>query len=67
MKFTCLDVISAVSKSGKPYTRGAFRAVGKNGPYLFLATCPPDSDYEPGEEYDANVAFSAGGNYVLPY
>lgn len=65
MKFTCLDVVSTVSKSGNPYTRGAFRGVSKKGPYLFLASCPPD--YEPGEEYEANVAFSERGNYVLPY
>ena len=66
MKFKCLDTVSGVSKSGKPYTRGAFRAVGKSGnPFLFLAFCPPD--YKPGQEYSVTVAFSPKGNYILPY
>ena len=65
-KIGCLDVVHGVSKSGNPYTRGAFRGTGKSGaPYLFLASCP--GDYAPGKEYDVNVAFSLNGNFILPY
>lgn len=47
MKIKCLDVVHGVSKSGNPYTRGAFRGTGRSGaPYLFLASCP--GDYAPG-------------------
>lgn len=65
MKIYCLDVVTSVSKSGKSYTRGAFRGKGKSGDYLFLATCP--GDFEPMTEYDVNVAFGERGNYILPY
>ena len=66
MKIKCLDTVTGVSKSGNPYTRGAFRAVGKSGnPFLFLASCP--GDYKPGLEYNVNVAFGQNGNYILPY
>lgn len=66
MKIKCLDTVTGVSKSGNPYTRGAFRAVGKSGnPFLFLASCP--SDYKSGQEYNVNVAFGQNGNYILPY
>lgn len=66
MKIKCLDTVKGVSKSGNPYTRGAFRAVGKSGnPFLFIASCPVD--YKPGQEYNVNVAFSLSGNYILPY
>ena len=65
-KIVCLDTVSGYTKTGKPYTRGAFRGIGKTGqPYLFLATCP--EDYASGEEDDVNVAFSQNGNYILPY
>ena len=48
MKIKCLDTVSGMSKSGNPYTRGAFRGINKAGnPYLFLATCPVD--YKPGD------------------
>lgn len=66
MKIKCLDIVTCVSKSGNPYTRGAFRAVGKSGnPFLFLASCP--ADYKAGQEYSVHVAFSPNGNYILPY
>ena len=66
MKIKCLDVVHGVSKTGRPYSRAAFRGIGKSGaPYLFLASCP--DDYTPGKEYDVNVAFSQNGNYILPY
>ncbi len=66
MKIKCLDTVDGVTKSGNPYTRGAFRGVGKSGnPYLFLASCP--ADYKAGQEYNVNVAFSPNGNYILPY
>lgn len=66
MKIKCLDTVKGVSKSGNPYTRGAFRAVGKSGiPFLFLASCP--ADYKSGQEYNVNVAFGQNGNYILPY
>lgn len=66
MKIKCLDTVSGVSKAGKTYTRGAFRAVGKSGnPFLFLASCP--ADYKSGQEYSVNVVFAPSGNYILPY
>lgn len=66
MKIKCLDTVNGVSKTGNPYTRGAFRAVGKSGnPFLFLASCP--GDYKPGQDYNVNVAFGQNGNYILPY
>ena len=66
MKMKCLDTVNGVSQSGKPYTRGAFRAVGKSGnPFLFVASCP--ADYKAGQEYNVTVAFSSTGNYILPY
>lgn len=66
MKIKCLDTVSGVSKSGNPFTRGAFRAVGKSGnPFLFIASCP--GDYKPGLEYNVSVAFGQNGNYILPY
>lgn len=66
MKIKCLDTVSGMSKSGNPYTRGAFRGINKAGnPYLFLATCPVD--YKPGQDYNVNVAFGQNGNYILPY
>lgn len=66
MKIKCLDTVNGFSKSGNPYTRGAFRAVGKSGnPFLFLASCP--ADYKPGQEYNVNVAFGQNLNFILPY
>lgn len=66
MKIKCLDTVNGVSKTGKPYTRGAFRAIGKSGnPFLFLASCP--ADFKSGQEYDVNVAFGQNRNYILPY
>lgn len=66
MKIKCLDTVSGMSKSGNPYTRGAFRGINKAGnPYLFLASCP--ADYKPGQEYNVNVAFGQNGNYILSY
>lgn len=66
MKIKCLDIVNGATKSGNPYTRGAFRGVGKTGnPYLFLASCP--ADYKPGQEYNVSVAFSPNGNYIIPY
>lgn len=65
MKFTCLDVVKKVDKSGFSFCQGAFRGEGKNGPYLFVADCP--SDYEPMTDYNGKVAFTPSRNYVLPY
>lgn len=66
MKVKCLDTVNGVSKSGKSYTRGAFRSFGKSGnPFLFLAFCP--AEYKAGQEYSVNVCFSPSGNYILPY
>lgn len=66
MKIKCLDTVNGVSKSGNPYTRGAFRAVGKSGnSFLFVASCP--AEYKAGQEYSVSVAFSPSGNYILPY
>ena len=66
MKIKCLDTVNGVSKTGKPYTRGTFRAIGKSGnPFLFLASCP--ADFKPGQEYDVNVAFGQNRNYILTY
>lgn len=66
MKIKCIDVVHGVSKSGSPFTNGAFRAVSKSGsPYLFLASCP--DNYKPGTDYDVRVAFTSNGNYILTY
>lgn len=66
MKMKCLDVVTGVSKAGRPFTNGAFRATGKSGnPFLFVASCPPE--FKAGQELDCNVAFTQSGNYILPY
>ena len=66
MKIKCIDVVHGVSKSGTPFSNAVFRATSKSGsPYLFLASCP--DSYKPGTDYDVRVAFTAKGNYILPY
>lgn len=66
MKIKCLDVCNGISRSGKPYSTAAFRGIGKSGnPFLFVASCPPD--YKAGADYDAKVAFTQSGNFILPY
>lgn len=67
MKFTILDTVDRKSKTGKPYTQAACRAVGKSGPYLFVATVPPELSDMIGEECDLTVMFNQGSAYVLPY
>lgn len=67
MKFTVLETIQRTSKGGKPYVQAACKANGKTGPYLFIATVPPELLGMKGEECDLTVMFNQGSAYVLPY
>lgn len=66
MKMVILDVLSKVSKGGKPYNLAAIRGTGKKGDFLFIAVVP--DDFSAGEVIDRKVVFNNQGSaYVLPY